>query len=70
MNVVKHNKIAGYRAMLGLNQTQVAKCLGISVQSYNAKENGKRQFKDNEKIILLELFQQVEPTLTIDSLFF
>lgn len=38
MNV--KDKIRGYRTMLGLNQYEMGKGLGISKQSYYNKENG------------------------------
>lgn len=64
------NKVAGYRAFLGMTQKEVAEYLKISTQSYSNKENGKRTFKDNEKVKLKILFNQVDPNLTIDKIFF
>lgn len=67
---VNINKVAGYRAFLGMTQKEVAEYLKISTQSYSNKENGKRTFKDNEKVKLKILFNQVDPNLTIDKIFF
>lgn len=64
------NKVAGYRVMLAFNQKKMAKYLGITVQSYSNKERGYRKFTDGEKIKLKELFNQIDPTITIDSIFF
>lgn len=65
-----HNKVKGYRAMLGLTQKQIAELLGITPQSYSSKEIGIRSFKDSEKIKLKELFGEIDANLTIDSIFF
>jgi len=56
--------------MLGLTQKEVAKYLGITSQSYSNKERGYRPFKDKEKVKLKMLFQKVDSSLTIDSIFF
>lgn len=66
----KLNKVAGYRVMIGLNQTEVGNILGISKQAYSNKERGKNQFNDQEKVKLKELFQVYFPDISIDDLFF
>lgn len=63
-------KIAGYRTMLGKTQHEMANFLGISKQSYSLRERGIQNFKDAEKMALKELFASIDPTVTIDSLFF
>ncbi|MEK4948370.1 helix-turn-helix transcriptional regulator [Carnobacterium sp. FSL W8-0810] len=63
------NKIAGYRKMLG-TQKDMAKLFGISVQAYSAKERGKTQFKDSEKVIIRNKLQKLFPGITIDEIFF
>lgn len=67
---IKKNKIAGYRVHLGMTQKDIARYLKISVQSYSNKENGNRNFNDQEKIKLKALFQQIDSDLTIDKIFF
>ncbi|KAA9242800.1 MULTISPECIES: helix-turn-helix transcriptional regulator [Aerococcus] len=64
------NKIKGYRNMLGLTQSDMAKELGISKQAMHLKEVGKIPFKDSEKRIVLNIFKQADQSLTIESLFF
>ena len=66
----KFNKVAGYRTMLGLTQKDIATKLDISSQSYSNKENGKTSFNDREKIILKEIFNEIDKSLTIDTIFF
>ncbi|MDK7187508.1 helix-turn-helix transcriptional regulator [Facklamia hominis] len=63
-------KVAGYRTMLGLTQKDLSLKLGITTENYSLKERGKRRFNDNEKMILVDLFKIIDPSLTIDKLFF
>ena len=44
------------RKEAGLTQQDVADKLGISVTTYNNKENGNHQFRANEMIFLRNLF--------------
>ena len=62
-------KIAGYRVMLG-TEKDMAKALGITPQAYSAKENGKRSFKDSEKIIIKNMVSVLFPSITYEDLFF
>lgn len=63
-------KIAGYRTMLGMNQTEMAKVFGISKQAYRMKEIGKTPFNDIEKMMFKELLLPIFPNITIDEIFF
>lgn len=64
------NLVKGYRNMMNLTQEDVANKLGMTKQQYNPKELGRRPFNDKEKVILLNIFKQADPTLTIERLFF
>ena len=64
------NKVAGFRVMLGLKQSDVANTLNISRQAYSEKERGKIPFKDSEKMILKEKFKLIDSNITIDDIFF
>lgn len=68
--VDKLRKIAGYRVMIGLTQSQMASKMGISRQSYYAKETGKTPFKDSEKKLFRDLIRNLIPNITIDEIFF
>lgn len=46
---MKPNKIKALRYELGLTQEDVANILGIPLQRYACKENGKYKFNDEEK---------------------
>lgn len=64
------NKIAGYRAMLGLTQEEIGEKLGISKQQYSPKERKERPFNDKEKQKFKELLEPYFPGITIDDIFF
>ncbi|MDK8502123.1 transcriptional regulator [Aerococcus sp. UMB1112A] len=66
----KVNKVAGYRRMLGLTQAQLASMIGVSRSSMQNKESGKFPFKDNEKIKLVEIFKEIDPSLNVANIFF
>ena len=68
--MVTVNRVAGYRKMLNLTQADIAKKLGISAQAYGQKENGKVAFKDQEKIIMVNILKIANPDLNIQNLFF
>ncbi|MGV3010706.1 helix-turn-helix transcriptional regulator [Streptococcus pluranimalium] len=66
----KSDKVRGYRNMLGKNQEQMGKALGISKQSYCNKEKGYVPFKDDEKIIFKNLLLPLFPDITLEDIFF
>lgn len=43
-----NNLLKGYRALNGFTQEKMADLLQISLASYNSKEQGKLEFKQNE----------------------
>ena len=57
--------------MAGLNQRDMKDILGISLTTYNAKENGKVRFnQDDMRTIKNVLSEKLNKKLTIDELFF
>ena len=57
--------------MADLNQRDMKDILGISLTVYNAKENGKVRFnQDDMKTIKNVLSERLNKKLTIDELFF
>ena len=50
-------KVRGKRNELKLSQEYVSKQLGITLKTYNLKENGKSDFTINEIVKLLEIFK-------------
>lgn len=61
---LRNNKIKAGRAEKGYTQGQIALKLGMSEPTYNLKENGKRQFTENEMITLSILLEK-----SLDELF-
>ena len=57
-------QLKNLRAVVGLSQAEVAKRLGIALQSYNSKENGHRLIKAEELEQLARLFD-----VSMDELF-
>ncbi|WP_277294712.1 helix-turn-helix transcriptional regulator [Streptococcus hyointestinalis] len=66
----KTEKVRGYRNMLGKNQEEMGKELGISKQSYCNKEKGKVPFKDSEKMIFKTLLLPLFPDIKLEDIFF
>lgn len=60
-----NRNIKAERVRFGYKQEYVASKLNISKTTYNLKENGKREFTENEMRILSRLFGK-----TLDELFF
>jgi len=56
----QYQTLIGYRKMAGLNQRDMKDILGISLTIYNAKENGKVRFNQDDmktiKNVLSEKF--------------
>ena len=47
-NLKQYQTLIGYRKMAGLNQRDMKDILGISLTVYNAKENGKVRFNQDD----------------------
>jgi len=47
-NLKQYQTLIGYRKMAGLNQRDMKDILGISLTIYNAKENGKVRFNQDD----------------------
>ncbi|MDZ5560942.1 helix-turn-helix transcriptional regulator [Enterococcus cecorum] len=63
-------RVKGYRVMLGLTQKEMAAVLGLSVQSYYLKENGRVKFTYDEMRVFRDRVQTIMPDVTIDDIFF
>ena len=67
----RYQTLIGYRKMADLNQRDMKDILGISLTVYNAKENGKVRFnQDDMRTIKNVLSEKLNKKLTIDELFF
>ncbi len=59
------NKLKAYRNLMGKKQEDIANLLGVGLNTYNFKENGKKPFTLNEAKTIADFFNT-----TIDDLFF
>ncbi|NEZ46120.1 helix-turn-helix transcriptional regulator [Clostridium niameyense] len=58
-------KLKAYRQLKGINQSAMADLIGVSLNTYNFKENGKKQFTLQEAKSISDYFG-----VTIDEIFF
>lgn len=64
-------KVFYYRKLAEKRQKDIANILGITIQNYSLKENGKRSFKAIEMLKIRDyLNNELRQNLTIDELFF
>lgn len=61
---IPYARLKGLRAEKGLSQANLAKIIGISEGSYLAKENGTKDWKSSEMIIIARYFKS-----SLDDLF-
>lgn len=54
---MKYPKLKARRVELGITQKEMANRLGITIMSYNFKENGKREFDATEVSAILNILQ-------------
>ncbi|WP_353990019.1 transcriptional regulator [Pediococcus argentinicus] len=64
------NFVSGYRHTVGLTQSDMARKLKISSNSYWNKEKGRVPFNDKEKVYLMNEITKIYPNLTIEEVFF
>ena len=65
------NKLAGYRTMYGINQSTIAKVLGITLPTYcNKEKNNKAEFTRSEMVEITRFFKKIVPNISMDELFF
>lgn len=65
-----HSKLFEYRKQLGLTQSDVAKILKLSTNSYNKKENGIVPFKEKEMMTIKILLKNRNINSSIEDLFY
>ncbi|GAA0735524.1 helix-turn-helix transcriptional regulator [Clostridium oceanicum] len=61
----KFKKLKAYRQLKGINQSVIAELLGVSLNTYNFKENGKKSFTLEEAKQIADYFET-----SIDEIFF
>ena len=61
--------LLGYRAMLGLNQRQLASKIGMSASNYSKKESDKIKFRIDEIIKITDIIKKEFPDATMEHIF-
>lgn len=64
------NLVASYRRMTGKTQSYFADILGISLNSYANKENGKTQFTQQEMQLFYSELKKYISDITVEDIFF
>jgi DNA-binding XRE family transcriptional regulator len=64
------NLVAAYRRMTGKTQSYFADVLGISLNSYANKENGKNQFTQQEMHLFYSELKKYISDITVEDIFF
>ena len=54
----RYQTLIGYRKMAGLNQRDMKDILGISLTVYNAKENGKVRFNQDDMRVIKNVLSE------------
>lgn len=64
------NLVASYRRMTGKTQSYFSDVLGISLNSYANKENGKTQFTQQEMYLFYSELKKYISDITVEDIFF
>lgn len=62
-------ELRSLRAKLGMNQTVLARELGMATSTYCMKERGEREFTCSEMAKIVEIGRTVDDKCTMDALF-
>lgn len=63
------NKVAGYRKLFGIKQSELAKILGIGKTTVVAREKGSREWTHEEILKVLETFKRFDSKITFEDIF-
>ena len=63
------NRVKGYRTMLGMTQEEMAKAIGVSINTYREMESNPEKFKIDQANKFLEVVNQVDNTITLNDIF-
>lgn len=64
-----YRTLLGYRAMMELNQREMAEELGMSASNYSKKESDKIKFRVDEMIKVTDIVKKEFPNATMDMIF-
>lgn len=63
------NKVRAYRVMIGYTQEEMAKEMGVSVNTYRSLEENPARFKIEQANKLIELINKVDSSITLSDIF-
>lgn len=66
---MKQDKLIKLRHALGFSQQEIADILGITKGAYSLKENGKRNFNQQEIGMIFTKFNEVDTNLNMQDIF-
>ena len=66
---MKQHKLIELRRALGFSQQEIADMLGITKGAYSLKENGKRNFNQQEIGIIFTKFSHLKTNLNMQDIF-
>lgn len=66
---MKQDKLIKLRHALGFSQQEMADMLGITKGAYSLKENGKRNFNQQEIGIIFTKFSHLKTSLNMQDIF-
>ncbi|MCE5096635.1 helix-turn-helix domain-containing protein [Staphylococcus devriesei] len=64
------NLVKGYRCALGITQKSMAKEIGVSINTYADKENGKRDFTRKEMQKYISILEENGIKIELSKIFY
>jgi len=64
-----YRTLLAYRAMMNLNQYELAEQIGMSASNYSKKESDKIKFRVDEMIKITNIIKKEFPNATMDIIF-
>lgn len=66
---MKNYRLKSLRSLYGITQSEMAYIIGSTTSNYCAKENGKRQFKQQEMNKIYTFLKKNDENITLDDIF-
>lgn len=67
---MNNRKLRSLRSYFDINQSELAKLINVTLNTYSAKERGVTFFNQIEMIKITIFFKEYNPKLTMDDIFF
>lgn len=66
---MKNYRLKSLRSLYEITQSEMACAIGSTTSNYCSKENGKRQFKQQEMNKIYMFFKKIDEKITLDDIF-